>query len=607
MGTPRVVRTGDRDEPQNVWPLQAFSLDEREDHAPLCFHRVGGSVAFINGALRLDRSSVVSFDRYLNVFYEGFWRRHTHVRDVAVKLTGSGRVVCRISRWDGDRCSTAGEVELILDSVRPALVPIDDAQDLTNGARLSLELEAVELSVIHGCTWVTNDHPLHDVKLGVGACTFEREPFIAATAQVLLSAPLEAAVERLVIVNQGRPFVSRKIAELQADEPERLTVIEQPNFGGAGGFTRAAMELADKGDVTHVLFMDDDIRLDPIHLATAAAFLRYSNRPIVVGGQMLDLIEPTMMFEAGAVVTPDNQLLACHRDLDLTRQASLSALSEVLEPDFNGWWFSIIPAHCFSQHGLPLPIFIRGDDQEYGVRLREAGVATVSLPPVSVWHQPFYTRPPGWQLYYDLRNRLIFASMHPGRFSLDRPIQLMKRLWAAILRYDYQLTETMILAIGDFLKGPDLLQVSEPDIHRRVQAELARCAPLRLDCRPPAEMSQEKAPSSRSAQRVRLLTGFLWAVVGRPPGGTQEKLFLPEMPLEFMRLGASYIFGGPRCGFFLRYTYSRHATWRQLRRTLGVIALYARRRRRTAEAWRRAQPQIVSRDAWNTRLGLTPT
>ena len=105
---------------------------------------------------------------------------------------------------------------------------------------------------------------------------------------------------------------------------------------------------------------------------------------------------------------------------------------------------------------------------------------------------------------------------------------------------------------------------------------------------------------------MKLVTGFLRAVVGWPIGDSHEELFLPEMPLEFMRLGRSYIFGGPRCGFFLRYTYSRRATWRQLRRTLGVIASYARRRRRTAEAWRRAQPQIVSRDAWNARLGLTP-
>ena len=58
-------------------------------------------------------------------------------------------------------------------------------------------------------------------------------------------------------------------------------------------------------------------------------------------------------------------------------------------------------------------MFIRGDDMEYGARLASRGVPTVSLPPVAVWHEPFYAKPPGWQLHYDLRNRLTFAAATP--------------------------------------------------------------------------------------------------------------------------------------------------------------------------------------------------
>ena len=56
---------------------------------------------------------------------------------------------------------------------------------------------------------------------------------------------------------------------------------------------------------------------------------------------------------------------------------------------FNGWWYCAIPAGVFREHGLPLPVFLGGDDMEYGARLFSRGVPTVSLPPVAVWHEPF--------------------------------------------------------------------------------------------------------------------------------------------------------------------------------------------------------------------------
>ena len=42
--------------------------------------------------------------------------------------------------------------------------------------------------------------------------------------------------------------------------------------------------------------------------------------------------------------------------------------------------------------GLPLPVFIRGDDVEYGLRLYMRGVDTIVMPGIAVWHEPFYLK-----------------------------------------------------------------------------------------------------------------------------------------------------------------------------------------------------------------------
>ena len=39
----------------------------------------------------------------------------------------------------------------------------------------------------------------------------------------------------------------------------KLRVIEQPNLGGSGGFSRAMSEAVSRGDSDYVLLLDDDV------------------------------------------------------------------------------------------------------------------------------------------------------------------------------------------------------------------------------------------------------------------------------------------------------------------------------------------------------------
>ena len=140
--------------------------------------------------------------------------------------------------------------------------------------------------------------------------------------------------------------------------------------------------MLDQDEVTHVLFMDDDIDLDARHLITTTAFLSYSTAPVGRRWPHAGPV-PSQCPLRGRQhnLTGQPALRPNHHNLDLNQLTSLSALSRAQPAHFNGWWFAAIPLSCFKDQGLPAPIFIRGDDVEFGVRLHRAGIDTVALAP----------------------------------------------------------------------------------------------------------------------------------------------------------------------------------------------------------------------------------
>ena len=59
-------------------------------------------------------------------------------------------------------------------------------------------------------------------------------------------------------------------------------------------------------DCQQILFMDDDIRIEPDSILRALAMHRFAKSPTLVGGQMLNLQEPSHLHIMGEVVEPAN-------------------------------------------------------------------------------------------------------------------------------------------------------------------------------------------------------------------------------------------------------------------------------------------------------------
>ena len=220
--------------------------------------------------------------------------------------------------------------------------------------------------------------------------------------------------------------------------------------------------------VSHILLMDDDLSIEPEMISRASRLHEYTQQDCVIGGAMLNLKIPNELYETGAfssreqpfVVTTNNERGPAHElnTLDLIGQAT--------EFDYNAWWFCSLSIDSVKEIGLPKPLFIHGDDMEYGERLRCSGRKIYCASGIGVWHDPFDSKPVTWMQYFDIRNLLILmATTHdPRNWSADEICwQLKKWISQNIMRYDYGRAAMIIEGVEDFMKGPAILdKLSSP-------------------------------------------------------------------------------------------------------------------------------------------------
>ena len=80
-----------------------------------------------------------------------------------------------------------------------------------------------------------------------------------------------------------------------------------------------------------------------------------------------------------------------------------------------------------------------------------------------------------------------------------------------------------------------------------------------------------------------------------------------DVPLQWVRIGPSYVLADRSGHFFQRYAYSRPVTWRLARQTVTAVARYAYGGHGVAARWRATHSELVSDAAWRTRLGIGPS
>jgi galactofuranosylgalactofuranosylrhamnosyl-N-acetylglucosaminyl-diphospho-decaprenol beta-1,5/1,6-galactofuranosyltransferase len=455
----------------------------------------------------------------------------------------------------------------------------------------------------------TIPHPPRPRKTAVVICTHNRPTDCVKTLQALAAdLPALDGLDMVYVIDQGDKRVSAQpeFEQIQADLAGRLRYITQANLGGAGGFTRGMYEIAEVESEHHanILFMDDDIVLEPESIIRLTAFANSARQPIIVGAQMLYALHPKRLhtgaeyadlstLEAGKVV--DGALW----NEDMTEENQEVRVDAV----YNAWWSAILPSEIVSATGYPLPVFFQWDDIEYGHRARENGFTTVTLPGAGVWHADFtWKDQDDWSRYFSVRNSLITAALHSGFSGPGLGRVLLGRIVAYVTAMQYGLAATAIKGVEDFLAGPELLRdggkraLAEVRELRRAYPETVRYPASDV---PGTTLRGEKtvrADPHPSMLKAVLAKRILWQLTGRTTGAANVSLDDSQW-WHVSRFRKVVVTDASQEGVRIR-EFDRQTGLRLLREAAAVCVRLAKEGPAVAAAYRQALPELTSRENW---------
>jgi galactofuranosylgalactofuranosylrhamnosyl-N-acetylglucosaminyl-diphospho-decaprenol beta-1,5/1,6-galactofuranosyltransferase len=564
--------------------------------------------------LELPPGVTVHTRTYFNGFFEAPWRQFTQVGQLVLRLTVSGRALVTLRRCSAETGDHPLESRLVEGDGREVEMEVPSSGSyFRENAILYVTVAALSPVTVRNAAWVARQVEPKPVRFALGMCTFNREEELIRNIAALQADPdLPERVGRIIVVDQGKRPVRNhpRYPSVAGQRPLPVQLVEQGNFGGTGGFTRCLIEAASLPSVTHVLLMDDDALVEPESVFRSAAFLSLARGEVVLAGQMLDLIRPTQLVEAGGAVLPRRLYLLtpAPSGLDLTRPEGLLKLSAPRALDYGSWFFCAVSKPALENVGLPMPLFIRGDDAEFGCRLTAAGLPIVTLPGVAVWHHPWYARERGWQTYYNLRNTLILCAVHFPTSRWARFLSVFRRVIGSLLLRDYYAAWLSIEALRAYVKGPEVLERDPRETHQRLLDAGRELAPATLPrLRPLPAVQPPRRPRTWLGKLLGLARALLVNLVRRSPAPDARPAgALPAegehwhslRPYDVVAVDDPY-----RCEYVvLRRSRARFLSllWQGLRVSLAVLF----RHRSVERSWRQSLPGLTSPAAWRRLLQL---
>ncbi len=469
-----------------------------------------GSITGTTGAT-VKPQRRLTFGTYFNAFPASYWRRWTDMESVrlVMRVSGQGTVIVyrstakgHVQRADSaviDSSSKVVTIELEL-SLKPFI----------DGGWYWFDIEAGdEPMTLQSAAWGFETDRTESGTLSIGITTFNRPEFCVDQLINLAAHPAVLGIlDQILVVDQGTQKVTdhELYPQAAASLGAKLRVIEQGNLGGSGGFSRAMDEVTVKGAADYVLLLDDDVVCEPEGILRAVAFADLAKQPTLVGGQMFSLYDRSVMHAYGETVAKYRWFWGAAPNTvhghNFARKSlrATSWLHRRIDVDYNGWWMCLIPTSVIREIGLSLPMFIKWDDAEFGLRAADVGYPTVTLPGVAVWHVPWHEKDDtiDWQAYFHRRNRIIAALLHSpyergGRLIRESFETQVKHL----LSMQYGPAEMGLMAIEDILEGPQRM-------HRDVMQRLPELRELRKQYDDStSETDLDKFPTARRRKPPR--------------------------------------------------------------------------------------------------------
>ncbi len=518
---------------------------------------------------------------------------------IALMLNGHGRCRLTFYRQSSESSFAQPLMSISLTLLNDSEVRIDLGPDTLSGIAY-LEIEALSDLKIFGASWALKREPqqIFAAKLSVVSCTFNRPREMHKTIKaVRSSSTFQSGNARLIIVdNANNLSVPSDLVD------DRIKLISQSNFGGAGGFTRGLLESKKLGDATHILLMDDDVDVVPEVIDRVWKWLSILPHNVVLSGAMLDGVDKTILYEAGGRFHPHTFYVAPDiNGIPLDSEEAIRKLAQTSSPDYGAWWFLAFSQAALEKVGLPLPVFIRGDDIEFGIRLKKHGFPTQVVHGLAVWHEPFYLKQSEWQMYYAIRNFTLINSLHFSTSTVTYLRLVTKTFLQFALRYDYGSAAAIERGLSHFLNGPAFLLSLDETSHRETVGYVATHSAESLTPSEAAKIRTDRlirpTVSNKVSHLLSISRHLLPARTKHPP-----QVFLEESISWRWIQRDQYLKLHPSTKAGRIYRKRPLLFWRLVVRMMFTFIKTAFTFHRRSAQYRRALPCLTSENTWKTYL-----
>ncbi|MCB1180050.1 MAG: glycosyltransferase [Leptospiraceae bacterium] len=429
--------------------------------------------------LNISDGGSVEFSGYYNLFFPYYLKKYVNSGKIFIKIIGKGS--CQFSLVSNDYFRNLPNISEKLDwntdSYETKYLEIINLSELQYIERYfypkiddvgtsGFQLKTMELVLIE------NQNHTNPVHLGICVCTFKKEDYLYKNLEKIQSYS-KYLIDYTI-------FISDNAGSLNIENDKNVNVYRNPNYGGSGGFSFTLMKALENPEVTHILFMDDDVDLEPeiiFRLKILYEFIGQSK--ICLSGGMIDILNPKYLFESGAYYNHKkmkyNPVNSYKNIIDPDLQMKINLKAEKME--YGGFWFFSLPRKSAEEAGLILPFFIRADDLEYNYRLRKFNNKIEYYPGLSVLHEPFYFKDPIWIHYYYFRNNLIFNSLRFKSAFWANWYALFKYFFYNAIQFKYDMIEALVKGVNDYYKGPEFIKFINPELFQKELLELIKNDP----------------------------------------------------------------------------------------------------------------------------------
>lgn len=502
-------------------------------------------------SLTVPAGEEVSFQTYFNAFPASYWRRWSQLDSIilALDIDGEANISIYRSKQDGQRISVANH--LVSSGHHEFELALKNFED---GGWLWFDVTAESEATISQAAWCAPSAPgpqtmpdgsiiePSEKRVAVGIPTFNRPTDAVAALQALAEDPVvDGIIDFVLMPDQGNqhPADEPGYDEAVAHFGERFREFRQGNLGGSGGYSRIMFEALENTDSPFILYMDDDIAIEPDSILRAVQAARYAASPIIVGGQMLNLQERSQLRTTGEQVNRGDFMwgAAPHAvyDHDFAKYPLSAigdgqshkdpnsydsrALHRRVDVEYNGWWMCLFPRIVAETNGQPLPLFIKWDDTEYSLRAAANGFPTVTWPGAAIWHMAWADKDDAidWQAYFHLRNRLIVAALYHDGDAKGITRSIFKSTLKHTMCMEYSTMAIQIEAMKDFLAGPDqLFDILESSLPRiaKLRANYSDAVIIDSADQLPAPTGAPGVPTQNIGGRLAKIKKVPWAVKG---------------------------------------------------------------------------------------------